>query len=68
MNKITRFFSEISQQTPQYDKNSHTYLNVGHNQITFHMHQQPMVPDHDIQYDEHPSRHHGGMCKDRLTD
>ena len=37
-------------------------------QIIFYMHEQCMVPDHDAQYEENPSSHHGGMHNDGLTD
>ena len=32
------------------------------------MHQWPMVPDHDTEYEDNPSSHLGGICKDGLTD
>ena len=32
------------------------------------MNQWPIVPDHGTQIEENPSSHHGGMCKDGLTD
>ena len=59
MNKITTLISEISQQTL---KISEKILII--TQILFYMHQKAMVPDHDTQYEENPSTHHGGMHED----
>ena len=44
------------------------YSNLAQIQILFDMHQQVMVPDDGTQYEEHSSRHRGGMHEDRLTD
>ena len=52
----------------KFMKNSHNYSNLAQSHILFYMHQRPMVPDHDIQYKENPSGHHGGMCEDGHTD
>ena len=37
------------------------YSNLAQSQIVFHMNEQPLVPDHGIQYKEQPSSHHEGM-------
>ena len=42
--------------------------NLAQSQILFYMHRRHIVSDHGTQYDENPSNHHGGMCKDGLMD
>ena len=59
MNKIT----EISQQTQNFMKNNHNYSNFAEtNSILY------APAAHGNQYEENPSRHHGRICKDRLSD
>ena len=67
-NKITTFFSEISQQTLNLWKNCHIYWNLAQSQISFCMHQWPMVHHHGTQYEENPSSHHGVMHEARHLD
>ena len=57
INKITTFFSQISQQILNlYEKNVHTYSNLTQSQILIYMHQWPMLPDHCIQIKKiHPA-------------
>ena len=77
MNIITTFISAISQQTIKiYEKNCHNYSNLAQSQILLYIHQRVMLPDHDTQYEENQSSHHGGVHEhghpdgltDRLTD
>ena len=37
-------------------------------QNLFHVHQQPVVPDHGTQYEENSFSHYGGMHEDELMD
>ena len=46
MNKITTFFSGISQQTFKIDEKNNTEPN------SCYMHQQPLVPYHGTQYEQ----------------
>ena len=62
MNKITKFVSEISQQTLKiYLKNTIITKTWQRAKIILYVHQQPMVADHGTQYEENPSSHHGGI-------
>ena len=58
-NKITRFFSVISQQTLKIYETTHNYSKLALSQILFYVHQWPMVPDRGPQYEENLSSHHG---------
>ena len=51
-----------------YEKMTIISQNLAQIQIVFYMHQQPMVPDQGTQYEGNPSRYHGGMREDGLTD
>ena len=69
MNKITIFFSGISQQTlKMYEKINHNYSNLAQSQILFYMQSKCIVPDHGTQYEKYLFRHYGGMPEDGLMD